>query len=42
MLNSNWKSELYQLLLWLVLAAAIGWPLGFLPWALAIAAAVYS
>ena len=42
MFNSNWKSELYQLLLWLALAAAIGWPLGILPWALATAAIGFS
>src|SRR5690606_8402072 len=42
MLTSNWKSELYQLLLWLALAAVIGWPLGILPWALAAAAIAFA
>jgi two-component system phosphate regulon sensor histidine kinase PhoR len=42
MLTGNWKSELYQLLLWLALAALIGWPLGVIPWALAVAAAAFA
>jgi two-component system phosphate regulon sensor histidine kinase PhoR len=42
MFTSNWKSELYQLLLWLVIAAAIGWPFGVAGWAVAVAAIVFS
>ena len=41
MLTSNWKSELYRLLLWLAVALVIGWLLDLTPWALAVAACAY-
>lgn len=42
MLTGNWKSELYQLLLWLAFAALVGWPLGIIPWVLAVAATAFA
>jgi two-component system, OmpR family, phosphate regulon sensor histidine kinase PhoR len=42
MLNNNWKSELYRLLLWLCGALLIGWLLNVVPWALALAAFAFA
>ena len=42
MFTSNWKSELYQLLLWLVIAAAVGWPFGIAGWTVALTAIVFA
>ncbi len=41
MLNSHWASELYRFAVIVLVAAGIGWLLGFVGWAVAIASAGY-